>query len=63
MKWYNPFSWFKKKATVLKYTPDGYLVLITKEQSFTLTLKDGKYNLDVTSPKVPNTSGAPASKF
>lgn len=64
MKWYNPLTWFKKKATILKYNHQGYLVLITKEQNFTLTVKGGKYTLDVTnSSTVPNTSGTPASKF
>lgn len=64
MKWYNPLNWFKKKDTIFKYNHQGYLVLITKEQNFTLTVKSGKYTLDVTnSPTVPNTSGTPASKF
>ncbi len=55
MKWYNPLSWFKKKTTVLKYTHQGYLVLITKEQNFTLTVKQGKYTLDTTGPEPTST--------
>lgn len=64
MKGNKPLTWPKKKATILKYNHQDYLVLITKEQNFTLTVKGGKYTLDVaTSPTIPNTSGTPASKF